>query len=483
MPHYNAVYHFLLYPRLTHYTPLCPAQVPCNLREGDERTYNDKGDNRVWIAGNKNDDGKRFCTLQLAARCHNGDPTKPRRGQPKITIVFRGQGARLSQREKDAWHKDVNVRFQPKAWFDDSLCLKYAEKEMGDICEDAKRNKRQSVVICDNLSGQTTQGFADALRVHNCKRHLLPSGVTDELQLIDDGVGKALKNEMGNLFDTWAMEPGNLERWTAEGGSAAIVDGAFAPMAAWEKRVLITQLAAEAWENICARFDFEKAATRLGMRMTVNGDGDDLIKIQGMENYSFSDRDGGEDGDGTRSDDEGFDEDLHADIDEDVEGTVSQGGEEDDDPESIGNGNEQRSVEEHVGSFEGGTDESDCDSSDGDDTADPDVVRTSIGNAVAPPGFNFVDVCPPLHSAQDRQEMIGKSVFVGWDTDDIYGWYIGTIHSTNISARDLQKTPTANFVVKYTKQKTKDAINGCVACELSARLYGVSKWWLILEKE
>lgn len=172
------------------------------------RTYNDKGDNRVWIAGNKADDGKRCCTLQLAARCINGDPAKPRRGQPKLTIVFRGQGARLTQREKDSWHKDVNVQFQPKAWFDEDLCLKYAQVELREICAEAKRAKRESVVICDNLSGQTTQGFADALRAHRCKRHLLPSGVTDELQLIDDGVGLAVKREIGNAFDSWAMEGG-----------------------------------------------------------------------------------------------------------------------------------------------------------------------------------------------------------------------------------------------------------------------------------
>ena len=68
-------------------------QVPCNLREGDGRTYADTGEKRVWLAGSKADCGKRFCTLQVAARCANGDPTKPRHGQPKLTIVFRGQGA------------------------------------------------------------------------------------------------------------------------------------------------------------------------------------------------------------------------------------------------------------------------------------------------------------------------------------------------------------------------------------------------------
>lgn len=268
-------------------------QVPCNLREGDNRTYADKGDKRVWIAGNKSDDGKRFCTLQVVARCSNGDPTKQRRGQPKIGIVFRGQGKRISENEKSGWHPDVHVRFQPKAWFDDNLCASYARNELEEVCREAKRAKRETVFILDNLSGQTTAAFEKELRRYNAKRHLLPTGVTDELQLIDDGVGIAVKNKMGDLFDEWAMEQGNLERWTAE--KNAIAEGV-TPMAAWEKRVLTTQLAARAWEHVCNSFDFERVATRLGMRMTVDGTDDDLIKIQGLDHYSFCDADGGEEG-------------------------------------------------------------------------------------------------------------------------------------------------------------------------------------------
>ena len=57
--------------------------------------------------------------------------------------------------------------------------------------------------------------------------------------------------------------------------------------------MLITQLAATAWENVCAGFDFEAAAERIGMRMTVDGSDDELIKIQGVDQYSFCDADGG----------------------------------------------------------------------------------------------------------------------------------------------------------------------------------------------
>ena len=74
-------------------------------------------------------------------------------------------------------------------------------------------------------------------------------------------------------------------------------------------------------------------------------------------------------------------------------------------------------------------------------------------------------------------------MLVGWDKDDINGWFIGTVHSTTISARDQQKTPTANCVVKYTKQRTSNKFVGQVACELSSRIYGPEKWWVLLEKD
>lgn len=106
-------------------------------------------------------------------------------------------------------------------------------------------------------------------------------GVTSEIQLIDDGIGYAVKNEMGHSLDRWLEEDDNLTLWTSENF----------PM--WRKRALITNLAASAWEHVCSHFDFEKAATRIGMRMTIDGTGDDLIKIQGVENYSFSALDAG----------------------------------------------------------------------------------------------------------------------------------------------------------------------------------------------
>ena len=125
--------------------------------------------------------------------------------------------------------------------------------------------------------------------------------------------------------------------------------------------------------------------------------------------------------------------------------------------------------------FEGNIDSSD----EEDDTAGS--VADSIGRAVAPAGYTLVEGCSPLTTELEKNEMIGKLILYGWDSKAATGWFIGTVQSRNLSATDLKMTPTANFVVKYNSKTTGGAINGNVACELSARTHGPNEWWVMVE--
>ncbi|KAL1518519.1 hypothetical protein AB1Y20_002808 [Prymnesium parvum] len=111
---------------------------------------------------------------------------------------------------------------------------------------------------------------------------------------------------------------------------------------------------AQAWEHVSNTFDFEKSATRLGMLMTVDGTDDDKIKIQGLDNYTFADEDGGEEA--QESDQDGDDEDIQG-READVE--IQEGG---DDEEDIDKGDSSDDEE-----YENAGDSSDSD----DDTAEP----------------------------------------------------------------------------------------------------------------
>ena len=72
---------------------------------------------------------------------------------------------------------------------------------------------RETFIVFDNLHGQTTPAFKHALAKNSIKMHLLPGGMTDELQLIVDGVGIAVKNEMGQALDKWLETGENLALW------------------------------------------------------------------------------------------------------------------------------------------------------------------------------------------------------------------------------------------------------------------------------
>ena len=458
-------------------------QVPCNLREGDGRTYAEVGSKRVWLVGCKQDDGKRFCTLQVAARCANGSPNLPRHGQARLLVIFRGTGKRISPEEREAWHPDVWVRFQKKAWADEALCEDYALIEMAEITAAARLAGRESVAIFDNLHGQTTETHLRNLARNRCKRHLLPSNTTDELQLVDAGVGHALKTEMAHLHDDWLSKDGNLELWTTATNFPA-----------WRKRVLVTWLAAQAWENVCRRFDFEAAATRLGMRMTIDGSGDELIQMQGVERYFFCDDDGG-----------GSDYESEVDGSEQTDGSLlgSRTDAQGEMRELCGHENEHASIQlvgaqsidgmtrtkssttQHTQRVDLMVIKNDCNPPSNEEAADLAITEHSVTSclpqAVAPPGYLMVEACPPLDTRRQQRSLVGKMILYGWEDDDRTGWFVGRVAHNRVTARDKREVTTANFVVRYSAKQTNGQIDGLVACELSARTYGASQWWVLLQ--
>ena len=458
-------------------------QVPCNLREGDGRTYAEVGSKRVWLVGCKQDDGKRFCTLQVAARCTNGSPNLPRHGQARLLVIFRGTGKRISPEEREAWHPDVWVRFQKKAWADEALCEDYALIEMAEITAAARLAGRESVAIFDNLHGQTTETHLRNLARNRCKRHLLPSNTTDELQLVDAGVGHALKTEMAHLHDDWLSKDGNLELWTTATNFPA-----------WRKRVLVTWLAAQAWENVCRRFDFEAAATRLGMRMTIDGSGDELIQMQGVERYFFCDDDGG-----------GSDYESEVDGSEQTDGSLlgSRTDAQGEMRELCGHENEHTSIQlggaqsidgmtrtkssttQHTQRVDLMVIKNDCNPPSNEEAADLAITEHSVTSclpqAVAPPGYLMVEACPPLDTRRQQRSLVGKMILYGWEDDDRTGWFVGRVAHNRVTARDKREVTTANFVVRYSAKQTNGQIDGLVACELSARTYGASQWWVLLQ--
>ena len=99
-------------------------QSPLPFAFNTKRTYEmiKKGDryHKVWISQPGSGLGKRQCTLQVCFR--------PVGKQPKLAIIFRGKGKRISTQEKETWHKGVDVYFQENAWADTDFSVAWAKK-------------------------------------------------------------------------------------------------------------------------------------------------------------------------------------------------------------------------------------------------------------------------------------------------------------------------------------------------------------------
>jgi hypothetical protein len=68
-----------------------------------------------------------------------------------------------------------------------------------------------------------------------------------------------------------------------------------------------------------------------------------------------------------------------------------------------------------------------------------------------------------------------------FEESDRCGWFVGRVAHNRVSVRDKREVPTANYVVRDTPRQTHGFIDGLVACELSARTYGASQWWVLLQ--
>lgn len=51
-------------------------------------------------------------------------------------VVFRGTGKRISPQEREQYHPDIHVDFQPKAWVDAPVLQRFSDKYVLKVVED-----------------------------------------------------------------------------------------------------------------------------------------------------------------------------------------------------------------------------------------------------------------------------------------------------------------------------------------------------------
>ena len=144
---------------------------------GEGATHN------TWISQSGSGLDKRQCGLQVMFRSEGV--------QPRLVIIFRGTGARITDDEKLAWHSDIDVFFQPNGWIDTKVCLLWTEKTLKSFVE--KEHLDKFVLLLDNLNAHCSDEFkASVCQLQGGMWYGLPGG-TDLWQPVDAGYAQVLK--------------------------------------------------------------------------------------------------------------------------------------------------------------------------------------------------------------------------------------------------------------------------------------------------
>lgn len=272
-------------PEFGRYKPYCimnSDQVPFSIGDVITTTYEKVGAETVRISSQKGSD-KRVATLQLCVSC-DGNQGFPLR-QCKPMIIFMGAG-NITTEERDAHDKRVVVMFQKKAWMDSVIFEKWVQ---GPLAEHVQQNlpPGPKVMILDNLRAQTNDESGNSLLSLGIDRRLLPAGVTDMMQPIDQNVGYDVKRRMVEILNNMLVNDDSFcDRWFGREGHPTFP--------AKQRRVVITQLLGEAWEDLCIKKDFLALGLNTGCVMPrvgvprehprINGRS---ISIKGVNSYAF----------------------------------------------------------------------------------------------------------------------------------------------------------------------------------------------------
>ena len=207
-------------------------QVPFCFGEDGGATIDFIGAERVQIfTGRGDSDMKRMGTLQP---CVFNLPKSSWQLQPRLALMFPGaNGTTRYDNEKKLHDPRVDVCRQKKAWFDRPTGLAWAERTASRANLAVRKHYALNPHMCDPdreqgrtrapLKAARILASMDNLDAHHqppCQKIMRDSGadtwhgpasMTVDWQIIDDGVGKAVKDEMGEELDAMQLALSNSE--------------------------------------------------------------------------------------------------------------------------------------------------------------------------------------------------------------------------------------------------------------------------------
>jgi hypothetical protein len=150
-------------------------------------------------------------------------------------LICRGKGTHISMLETVAYNKNVNVRWQQKAWVDRAVMVEIAQEFVQFKRE--KHGDKAVLLICDNLDAHC---FEDVLVIFGSANILVwfcVPGCTDLIQPIDAGIGRSIRIYVGHALDKWLSIEENFDLWEDK-------------LSCKDRRIMMTHFLAEAMEKM-----------------------------------------------------------------------------------------------------------------------------------------------------------------------------------------------------------------------------------------
>ncbi|MEL7340208.1 MAG: hypothetical protein AAGM67_06955, partial [Bacteroidota bacterium] len=165
-------------------------QTPLPFAMGLEATWSETGAKDVRLAHPPSGLEKRQATIQILFRPPPFQNSATQNCyQPKLTLVFRGAGLRISMEEQKAWHADVNVQFQNNAWVDTTATDEWISRVLRPFTERVFGG-REFLLTCDNLSCQKSEHFVHKVSERGGHVFFFPPNSTHLLQPVNAGLAQ-----------------------------------------------------------------------------------------------------------------------------------------------------------------------------------------------------------------------------------------------------------------------------------------------------
>ena len=136
--------------------------------------------------------------------------------QPAPCIIFRGQG-NVKQPELDAYPEGLVVLWQKCAWVDRPTALDWVRQVIKPFMAAQRAagvadESTHYLLFEDNLDAQSTPEYIDFLS-DECATddQKVPPNETDQVQPIDRGIGRLIKQYLGQELGAWLEDDENME--------------------------------------------------------------------------------------------------------------------------------------------------------------------------------------------------------------------------------------------------------------------------------